>query len=625
MFWQFLLPLAAVFLTLPATAQITDQSFSSKGTAFWCAFLENLDLSMNDAPNFAFQIEAPRDVSGVITLVATGLTVPFNVSAGKVANVDMPQAVYYPMGSESVSNFGFLITADDTIQVKAIHWRTFFSETSAVLPLESLGSHYLAHCYRFQNNDVSSLIVVATKDKTLVTITPSAVTLQGRPAGLPYNVQLNKGETYQIQSFQDLVGTEIVSDEKTPIAVFGGAKQSQVECNSANSHLYDQCLPLDKEYFWGNRFFAVPFYGQGSSVLRILAAEDDTEVMLDCDSVTTLQRGQVWTHIFSTASVIYADKPVSAAQMSRGVTCSGSWQNGDPMILGLLPEGVYTQHAAARVPKRSNTGLAFSSNSLTIMTKAGTSNNIRLNGVPISNYPHTPLGQFWEFTKVAVKPDSTYHLDADQTSFQAYQHGFDYANAYSNWVGFDRLVLDTSLAGVQLLAPDTVCVDSTFMVTVEGGEVDWLELHFQGKRERIEAGETLQLSPGGLAVFTAAVQTPGLCQPQFISAQTALLACPPPPDTCPIQVPNAFTPNGDQANDLFRPVRAECSFVDYHFRVYNRWGQLVFETRQPFEGWNGDMPDGQVAPSDVYVWRLTYRRYAGADLINQTNEVTLLR
>jgi hypothetical protein len=47
----------------------------------------------------------------------------------------------------------------------------------------------------------------------------------------------------------------------------------------------------------------------------------------------------------------------------------------------------------------------------------------------------------------------------------------------------------------------------------------------------------------------------------------------------PFQIPNAFTPNGDGSNDLFRPL-LECPDGDYRFEVYNRWGQKVFSSTE---------------------------------------------
>jgi gliding motility-associated-like protein len=67
-----------------------------------------------------------------------------------------------------------------------------------------------------------------------------------------------------------------------------------------------------------------------------------------------------------------------------------------------------------------------------------------------------------------------------------------------------------------------------------------------------------------------------------------------------IYLPNAFTPNGDGRNDIFRPLAVGIASFDY-FRVFNRNGQIMFSTSKPGEGWDGTT-GGRPAPAGTYVW-----------------------
>ena len=70
-----------------------------------------------------------------------------------------------------------------------------------------------------------------------------------------------------------------------------------------------------------------------------------------------------------------------------------------------------------------------------------------------------------------------------------------------------------------------------------------------------------------------------------------------------LYVPDAFTPNGDGLNDLFRPIFTGAA-AQYDFRIYNRWGQLVFRSRTPGVGWDGrsgSLPQ----PNGAYVYYIT--------------------
>jgi gliding motility-associated-like protein len=69
-----------------------------------------------------------------------------------------------------------------------------------------------------------------------------------------------------------------------------------------------------------------------------------------------------------------------------------------------------------------------------------------------------------------------------------------------------------------------------------------------------------------------------------------------------IYVPNAFTPNGDGLNDYLRPHLRGIKELRY-FRVFNRWGQLVFEKRNEGVGWDGSL-GGKPQPSQTVVWVL---------------------
>ncbi|MHB1279070.1 MAG: T9SS type B sorting domain-containing protein, partial [Bacteroidia bacterium] len=88
-------------------------------------------------------------------------------------------------------------------------------------------------------------------------------------------------------------------------------------------------------------------------------------------------------------------------------------------------------------------------------------------------------------------------------------------------------------------------------------------------------------------------------------------------------VPDAFTPNGDGINDQFRPVFEGVERENYHFRVYNRWGELIFDTGDIDEAWDGTFK-GVMSESEVYVWQVE-GVYYGKQHFEQKGRVTLLR
>ncbi len=79
--------------------------------------------------------------------------------------------------------------------------------------------------------------------------------------------------------------------------------------------------------------------------------------------------------------------------------------------------------------------------------------------------------------------------------------------------------------------------------------------------------------------------------------------------SCYVTVPNAFTPNGDGKNDWLYPLNT-FNVTNFEFRVYNRLGQLVFETRDRSKKWDGTL-NGRLQQSGTYVWMLSYTDKSG--------------
>nr|WP_253931667.1 gliding motility-associated C-terminal domain-containing protein [Lewinella sp. W8] len=95
-------------------------------------------------------------------------------------------------------------------------------------------------------------------------------------------------------------------------------------------------------------------------------------------------------------------------------------------------------------------------------------------------------------------------------------------------------------------------------------------------------------------------------------------------DTDRIFIPNAFTPNGDNRNDVLR-VRSKFAeeITEFTFIIYNRWGQEVYKSDDIFDGWDGTAAGDDLEP-DVYGYWLRVRCPFGEELIQQGN-VTLMR
>ena len=72
-------------------------------------------------------------------------------------------------------------------------------------------------------------------------------------------------------------------------------------------------------------------------------------------------------------------------------------------------------------------------------------------------------------------------------------------------------------------------------------------------------------------------------------------------------VPNSFTPNSDQLNNVFQPIFTQgIDNYDFSLLIYNRWGEVVFESKDASKGWDGTY-NGEVQLDGTYTWRISFK------------------
>lgn len=90
-------------------------------------------------------------------------------------------------------------------------------------------------------------------------------------------------------------------------------------------------------------------------------------------------------------------------------------------------------------------------------------------------------------------------------------------------------------------------------------------------------------------------------------------------------MPNAFSPNGDGINDFFKPVSSEL-LSEFYLIVFNRWGDVVFESSDSEFGWDGYYK-GYPLNHSVYGWKVVYTIYKNQEInrVKKTGTVVLVR
>lgn len=98
-------------------------------------------------------------------------------------------------------------------------------------------------------------------------------------------------------------------------------------------------------------------------------------------------------------------------------------------------------------------------------------------------------------------------------------------------------------------------------------------------------------------------------------------------ETLIFYVPNTFTPDGDQYNQSFKPIfTSGFDPYDYHLTIFNRWGEIVFESYDADYGWPGNYGAGNgVSQDGTYIWKIEFKTSYSDARKMYTGSVNLLR
>ncbi len=442
-------------LTLCLAAPLQAQSPTTKGQEFWLGFMENLTLAFNGPPEFALLISSSTGARGTISLPQTGFSIDFVVPAGKAEEIRLPEATWNPFGSGGTDNKGIRITTDAPVSVAAVHYRSMFTESTIILPLTELADEYVVLAARdVDGADPSQMLIVATEDDTQISITPSNLTVDLRPANRPYTITLDKGQVYQLQARTDLTGTLVKAAGAKKIALFAGARQGDIFCWGDDSHIWDQNYPLSR---WGKQYLVVPFAQQEGDVVKIIAAFDNTTVRFNCggrtESTLRLKRGEYLEREISNTTSIESDNPISIAQFMKSNNCNPL---AGPNMLVLAPFALQTKRATFQVL----TGFAAMvyQNYINVVTKTDAVDRVKLDGRRLNaTWKSLESNPLYSFTQYRISPGS--HVLASDSSFYALSYGFDEYDAYTHSLGYetDEFLQAANVVALNLGKDTTIC------------------------------------------------------------------------------------------------------------------------------------------------------------------------
>lgn len=381
-----------IFLVFIMKTSSLSGQVSSKGTNFWLGFMKNINFL---PVNYRILITSQEAANVTVSIPGVSWSTSGTVPPNGLLVVTVPNPV--TSTPNQVLNTGIRVQSSHPVSVYLTNENHLSTDATLVLPVELLGDEYIVQTY-----DVSypgwpaHMLIIGHQDSTLIEITPTVPLSGGIPAGVPFNVMLNEGQLYYLQSIYDMTGTRvrtINAAECKKIAVFSGNTCSTVgNCNLCD-HLVAQLFPT---HYWGHEFIATHFLTRNAYNLRILAKDNNTIFTINGGAGISLNAGNHYECVIDSAAYIQSNKPVSVAQFSQGKHCDN--QDGDPAMVILPPLNQYTDSSVVHSFLTSNiTSLYANITSLSADTQS-----VRFNGNPVTGWNILPAKPDYAYTGFTI-------------------------------------------------------------------------------------------------------------------------------------------------------------------------------------------------------------------------------
>ena len=515
-----LIAILLMYIVSGINAQGDQCQKSTEGKDFWFGFMENRNPLENEGETEYRYVEitvTSREATSFQIFIGPdeiqfGPT--YNVNANDSRQVKIDWEIVEAIGSEQIENKGVHLISQKPVNVYAINWEVNSADVAVIYPTVSLGTEYFAMCYypniHILNGRNSEFLIVATEDDTQVEITPSKVTDLYKPADSTFNIVLNKGQVFQVQSENipeshaegqgDLTGSYVKADK--PVAFFSGALATTVPGGTCCwDHLYEQIPPV---HTWGREYYAIPLSSREQDRYRIMAAENQTTIYISGRDPVTIDRGEFWEAVFNYAEPkrILADKPVMVAQYSQSNSTDSTFTggNGDPFMIILSSIAQYKNDVTFVTYQSPDINLEYQEYNgiqqyyVNIITQTEYVENMLFNGQPIQDdFILFPGHEEYSYAQKEIDAGTHRLRNTDESQgFLANVYGFGGYESYGYGVGFN-LDFVLELGHSPFFESDTLLLCKGDTLTIDAGP--YFDNYFW--RNTTENTQKIKVTEGG--------------------------------------------------------------------------------------------------------------------------------
>ena len=460
-----------------------------EGTEFLVAFMEN-EVKVSTAPVVLRIFIASEFKANVVVEYPDGSRLRYTIMPDDVQTVDV-LAQWMSTNSELIERKSIRVTSDVPIVVYTMNSRVKSTDTYTAIPVKHFGTEYMVVTrgvdrYRIDRTrpdptiDTSSrqgeFLIVANHDNTTVTYTTTARTERGLFPGIPYTVNLDKGETFLVKGAKgpsgdhDLTGSRIVADK--PIGVFSGHMRTSIPRADPNNkdHLCEMLLPTSK---WGFEHVTTPFQNTTvGDMIRIVAQHDGTVVTAQTATMQSrydIPKSGGWIEFPNINFPVRwtSNRPVMITQfmMSNQVERAAIM---DPAMVIVPPVERYVQRAVFRIPEllpQADATYDDYAYYFSVVAEDSAVATLVANGYPLTSFDPGFRSRYVPGTRLCyasfrVEP-ATFVLESTTGKFSGVMYGVGPADSYANIYGMS---LDT-LVEVENTPP-------AYALQVDCGDVD---------------------------------------------------------------------------------------------------------------------------------------------------------
>ncbi len=411
------------------------------GESFTFGIIEGPDNLLGDSAQAqtTLQLTITSLYSGCGVLSSpSGFLLDFNFNAGSPTVIELPYNLMqrFDIGK---NNKGILLRTSEPVNVMLHDFVLAAGEASQILPDDALDTNYVSFGWGIYDDifdpehNVCEFLVTAPQDSTIVTITPSVKTTNDLPAGIPYTVRLDRGESFIVKadtsdrpSDPSLSGSKIVSTK--PVSVMVGLTCGYVPLG------YESCNELMDELigkkWWSSHFLVTPLVNHDSAVVMVLTSDRPFFASIN-NGFSGSSNNRLVAEFTGAAEIQTFDNNgpvlVEAQQLTRGSDLSDDFSGTtDPSVVTVLDTGNYTDTIVWTTPS-----IGGFENGISVICPTVDLPRATLDGVSLNSLAPSVVINGTGYSAMNALIDPGEHLLISPDPVFGIASGFAQADAYS--------------------------------------------------------------------------------------------------------------------------------------------------------------------------------------------------